>query len=1216
MKMQPRIAPLIAFAVTSLFPCFIRPQGPGPIDAWENLPPEMQAAPYIEATKFAKNIARGIALEGKYLADNPEYAAILSAAGIGIAAALQTLPPIALTTATYLLCSLAIAESAAQIHHAYQNAPENQKSQAVGEEVGKIITDVVLLQTAVKFSSATLAGFRPSQPTSYAVKVDDHAFAAKLNPDGNHYFSIARNLGDNNFKFSVYGLNKENGLRYLGTRSGTQIKNFMPPISLVQEGESASFSSSIKPGPTAEDFGFITGGSTNIKPVPNLDTEQFVKSERDNQAERIIDLINKLGIENVKGKPFEPMYVFDQVVHKIDPDLYPRLEELAKTANNIDSLKKSDSPIWNFLKYSGDPVSTSNIKGASGELNVGVLQKALGRTVVDYNKEFNTKNIPVIDKKGVTYDWVVKDKNDNLILIEVKNQKFGPGNDEGDFIKQITAQLKTIEIFPELRCAKLEVWSEHPLTDVMKNFLNEKGIKYYEGYSTLAKLYYPPVQPPMFFDAPTSTQLRQFSAFNDFFSRDHFLEPFASYEQSMPSSSPKSTLSDSSIPKLGEKLTPLFSDPLLASFAGMPILNEIPGWGGWNNGFGSPWDGYFQRFKEFQSFDSSKPSTQDGTKKTQEKSDNDDDPLGLKKNGGYFGSKPSRTASQIGSTGGDNTPTGTAWSFAQQDGRAGVKAENGDFVLFAGVGAGGGAAVTGSAFISEAMAASLLSIGAIGLGAYILHKVLQPTYQYNVDDFLKLGAETPLQKQLETGVLYTPEFPWQTFLSQEWKPQGWSLDEKPGKKEFQHGKPYDAFKIPVPTKYKPLDAVINLHKITQENRDKFKKDHHKDELADLLYSQYSMIKNRINLPITRAKHIRDIIIPNYQRSIAKDMEDEANPHPEHMTNHIMPAQYQSLYSWMAQGMVALQEYHCLNELITEKTIALKQTLDTQDKFLKGYSEKLDTLTKTDSSPYLQNRKKAIEDSLVKPGEITGVWRQVPVEVKQINEHRTNKIKSTMGTVGLPLQHTLDDELFVFKTKTIHSFNSAQRQNALWQLSNGFIDIVLDTHTLNEQGCIQAAVLQADNIRYLFDSIVEPALLGKNSPPDNKDKRNLCAVSFAFRLMHELPTIENQSDGPFDNFKETLKSALQKCIVEKNSPKSYDYFCNGIIAFCDIATTNDAVKKLLETIQQSMQMGVQAKNLYNADVGFDLLNLLIEKPEQFDDYANRLKEELKNKKPKK
>ena len=387
----------IAFAITSLFSCSLHPQGPGPADAWENLPPEMQAASYIEATKFAKNIARGIVQEGKYLADNPEYAAILSAAGIGITAALQALPPVALTTATYLLCSLAIAESAAQIHHAYQNAPENKKSQAVGEEIGKIITDVVLLQAAVKFSSTTLAGFRPAQSTSYAVKVDDYAFAAKLNPDGNHYFSIARNLGNNDFKFSVYGLNKENGLRYLGTRSGAQLPNFMPPVSLVQEGgNAASFSSGPQPGPTAEDFGFITaGGSTNIKPVPNPDAKRFVKVERDNQAERLIELINQMKIEESKNKPMNPMYVFNQVVHKIDPALYSPLEELAKIAleNKINALSYSNSPVWNFLKYSGDPVSTSNIKGALGELNVGVLQKHWGRTLVDYDKEVNTKNM-------------------------------------------------------------------------------------------------------------------------------------------------------------------------------------------------------------------------------------------------------------------------------------------------------------------------------------------------------------------------------------------------------------------------------------------------------------------------------------------------------------------------------------------------------------------------------------------------------------------------------------------------------------------------------------------------------------------------------------------------------------------------------------------------------------------------------------------------------
>ena len=45
----------------------------------------------------------------------------------------------------------------------------------------------------------------------------------------------------------------------------------------------------------------------------------------------------------------------------------------------------------------------------------------------------------------------------------------------------------------------------------------------------------------------------------------------------------------------------------------------------------------------------------------------------------------------------------------------GIKAERGDTALFVGGGVGG-IAITGSAFVSEAMAASLLSMGAVGLG--------------------------------------------------------------------------------------------------------------------------------------------------------------------------------------------------------------------------------------------------------------------------------------------------------------------------------------------------------------------------------------------------------------------------------------------------------------------------------------------------------------------
>ena len=59
-----------------------------------------------------------------------------------------------------------------------------------------------------------------------------------------------------------------------------------------------------------------------------------------------------------------------------------------------------------------------------------------------------------MERKSVTFDWEVRDANNNRVFIEVKNEKFGEGDEEG-FIRQISAQLKTIEIFPDLKGSRL-----------------------------------------------------------------------------------------------------------------------------------------------------------------------------------------------------------------------------------------------------------------------------------------------------------------------------------------------------------------------------------------------------------------------------------------------------------------------------------------------------------------------------------------------------------------------------------------------------------------------------------------------------------------------------------------------------------------------------------------------------------------------------------------
>ena len=97
----------------------------------------------------------------------------------------------------------------------------------------------------------------------------------------------------------------------------------------------------------------------------------------------------------------------------------------------------------------------------------------------------------------------------------------------------------------------------------------------------------------------------------------------------------------------------------------------------------------------------------------------------------------------------------------------------------------------------------------------------------------------------------------------------------------------------------------------------------------------------------------------------KEFDDEKTDEPvrNQLATQTIPANYQTLFAQAAQALVPLQEFHCLTELITEKTIALKHNLDIQHEFLKNYSEKLNTLTKTDSSTYIKDRKKALEESL-------------------------------------------------------------------------------------------------------------------------------------------------------------------------------------------------------------------------------------------------------------
>ena len=110
----------------------------------------------------------------------------------------------------------------------------------------------------------------------------------------------------------------------------------------------------------------------------------------------------------------------------------------------------------------------------------------------------------------------------------------------------------------------------------------------------------------------------------------------------------------------------------------------------------------------------------------------------------------------------------------------------------------------------------------------------------------------------------------------------------------------------------------------------------------------------------------------------------------------------------------------------------------------------------------------------------------------------------MSTFGLPIQHVLDDELFVLKTEALDLFNEAPPKDVFMHLTDGLIDIVLDAHALNNYGNIQKAVLQTDCARYLFEAIVESALLDEKTPADAKEKRVKCAAGIALSLMQELP----------------------------------------------------------------------------------------------------------------